>query len=134
MTVSEINIAEKLSQFIKEYADDHCCLELLRFFGGHPNTRFSRLVVVHALNSNPGKLYTKRALRRLADKGVVRTYIENNVPLYSLTEDESLCSLASDLAKLDWCQWQLVLQQLDLTVAAQSNPTTQHAKASETLS
>jgi len=134
MTVSEINIAEKLSQFIKEYADDHCCLELLRFFGGHPNTRFGGLAVVHALDVNGRRLYIERAVRHLMDKGVVRTYIENNVPLYSLTEDEPLCSLASDIAKLDWCRWQLVLQQLDLTVAAQSNPTTQHTKASETLS
>lgn len=111
MIFPEIATQEKLCQFIKEYADDHYCLELLRFFGGYPHARFSELAVVHALNSNPGKLHTKRALRRLADKGVVKTYIENNVPLYSLTDDESLFSLALDLAKLDWRQLQLLLRQ-----------------------
>ncbi len=111
MTVAEISMAEKLCQFTKQYADDQCCLELLRFFGGYPHARFSELAVVHALNSNHGKLYTTRALRQLVDKGVVRISIENTVPLYSLTEDESLLSLSSDLAKLDWRQWQLVFRQ-----------------------
>jgi len=36
MTVSEINIAEKLRQFIKGYADDQYYLELPRFFEGIP--------------------------------------------------------------------------------------------------
>ncbi len=115
MTVAEITIAEKLCQFIEEHADDHYCLELLRFFGWYPHARFSELAVVHALNSNPGKLYTKRALRRLADEGVVKIYTENNVFLFSLTEDETLHSLALDLARLDWHQWQLVLRQTNPT-------------------
>ena len=118
MAVNEIAIAEKLCQSIKQYADDRYCLELLRFFGGYPHARFNELAVVHALNSNGGKSYTNRALRRLVDKGVVRISIDNNVPLYSLTEDESLRSLASDLAKLDWRQWQLVLRQ---TIQAPAN-------------
>jgi len=112
MNVSEIAIAEKLYQFTKEYADGHYCLELLRFFGGYPRARFSELAVVHALDVNCGRLYTERVLRYLIDKGVVKTYIENNVRLYSLTEDESLRSLASALAKLDWHQWQLMVRQI----------------------
>ena len=112
MTVSEIAIAEKLSQFIKEYADSHYCLELLRFFGGYPHARFSRLAVVHALGGNDRRLYIEKVLRYLIDKGVVKTYIENNVRLYLLTEDESLRSLALDLAKLDWRQWELVVRQI----------------------
>lgn len=114
MTVSEIAIAEKLYQFIKEYADGHYCLELLRFFGRCPHARFSELAVVHALDVNDRRLYIERALRHLIDKGVVRTYTENNVSFYSLTEDESLRSLALDLAKLDWRQWQLVVRQIYL--------------------
>ena len=115
MAVDKIAIAGKLCQFIEQYEDDRYCLELLRFFGGYPHARFSELAVVHALNSNNGKLYTKRALRRLMDEGVIRTHNENNVLLYSLTGDESLCNLASDLSKLDWRQWQLVLGQTYLS-------------------
>jgi len=112
MTASEIAIAEKLDQFLKEYADSYYCLEILRFFGKYPRARFSGLAVVHALNVNGGRLYIEKVLRYLIDKGVVKTYIENNVRLYSLTEDESLRSLVSDLAKLDWHQWQLVVRQI----------------------
>jgi hypothetical protein len=112
MTASEIAIAGKLDQFLKEYADSHYCMEVLRFFGKYPRARFSGLAVVHALNANGGRLYIEKALRHIIDKGVVKTSIENNVRLYSLTEDESLSSLASDLAKLDWRQWQLVVRQV----------------------
>jgi len=109
MTVAEITIAEKLGRFIK--ADDQYCLELLRFFGGYPRTRFNRLAVIHALNVNGGRLYIERALRQLVDKGMIRISMDNNVPIYSLTEDEPLRSLAAELAKLDWPQWQLLLRQ-----------------------
>ena len=111
MTTAEITIAEELCQFIGQYADGYHCLELLRFFGGYPRAKFSELAVVHALNSDHGGSYIKRALRQLVDRGVVRISIDNNISLYSLTEDDSLRSLASDLAKLDWRQWQLVLRQ-----------------------
>ena len=109
MTVSDIAILEKLHQFIKEYADSYCCLELLRFFGRHPRARFSRLAVVNALNVNGRRPNIEKALKHLIDKGVLKIYIENNICLYSLTEDESLSSLASYLAKLDWHQWQRIV-------------------------
>jgi len=112
MAISEIAIAEKLSQFTREYADSHCCLELLRFFGAYPHARFNKLAVIHALDVNGRKLSMEKALKHLIDKGIVKTYIENSVRLYSLTEDGSLRSLALDLAKLDWPQWQLVVRQI----------------------
>ena len=108
MAISEIAIEEKLRQFIKDYADDKCCLELIRFFGRHPNTRFSHLATVHALTGQ--RLYTDQALRRLVNSGVVKTYIENNVPRYSLSDDELLRSLVLALAELNRCQWQLVVR------------------------
>ncbi len=111
MTVDETTPWGKLCQFTEKYTDDQCCLlELIQFFGRYPHTRFSRLAVIHALNGR--RLSTERALRYLVDKGVVKRYSENNVSLYSLTEDESLCSLALGLAKIDWCQWQLLLKQI----------------------
>jgi hypothetical protein len=111
MISAGIALQEKLSQFIKEYTgDQYCLVELLRFLGQHPNTRFSRLVIVHALNSR--RLYTEKTLKHLVSSGVVRTSVENNVPLYSLTEEESGRNWALDLAKFDWCQWQSLLKQI----------------------
>ncbi len=111
MIVSETTLQERLCQFTKEYTDDQCCLlEILQFFGRYPHTRFSGLAVIHALNGR--RFYTERALKYLIDKGVVKRYSENNVSLYSLTEDEELRSLVLNLAKLDWGQWQLLLKQI----------------------
>lgn len=111
MTTTEITIAEELCQFIKQYVAGYHCLELLRFFGRHPRTQFSEPAVVNALNSTRGKLNIKKALKQLVDKGVVRISVDNNVSLYSITEEESLRSLASKLAKLDWSRWQLIMKQ-----------------------
>jgi hypothetical protein len=111
MITSGIAVPQKLSQFIRDYAgDQYCLVELLRFLGQHPNTRFSRLVIIHALNSR--RLYTEKALKHLVSSGVVRNSVENNVPLYSLTEEESWRNWALDLAKFDWCQWQSLLKQI----------------------
>jgi hypothetical protein len=110
MITSGIALQEELTQFIREYTgDQYCLVELLRFLGRHPNTRFSRLVIIHALNSR--RLYTEKALKHLVSNGVVRTCVENNVPLYSLTEEPQR-NWALDLAKFDWCQWQLLLKQI----------------------
>ena len=87
---------DKLSQFIKEYDGDQCSLELLLFLGRHPHTRFSRLVIVHALDAR--RVDIDRALQHLINKGLVVMHAENGVPLYSLTEDESLRSLAIGLS------------------------------------
>jgi len=110
VAISEVAIEEKLRQFVSQYADDPYCLELLRFFGRHPNTQFGHLATVHAFNGQ--RWHIELALRRLIKEGVVRTYTENNVPSYSLSQDESLRSLVLDLAKLDWGRWQLTLRQI----------------------
>ncbi len=106
------DIGEKLYQFIKEHADDQNCLELLQFFGRYPHTRFSELAVIHALDGR--KSFMQKALKELTNKGLVKRCVENNVPLYRLTSDEPLRSLVLDLAKLDWCEWQLMLKQIYL--------------------
>ena len=110
MTTAESTSKQSLSQFIKNNECDHYCVELLRFFGAHPNARFSKLAVVHALSENGSKLYIEKSLRYLNDKGIVRVYTEDKVYFYALADDEPVHKMVSDLGKLDWRQWQLVLQ------------------------
>jgi hypothetical protein len=96
---------------IKEFSDDPYCLELIQFFGWHPNTRFSGLAILHALSVNGERRYIDKALRQLVDKGIVKTYSENGIALYCLTDNNGLRQKALDVAGLDWSQWQDVLRQ-----------------------
>ena len=97
------------AQIIKKYADDHYCLELLRFFGTYPSTRFNELAVIHALNDNNEKSRIQSALGRLVIDGTVGACIENGTHLYQLSNDESVRDLLVYLTKMDWHQWQMML-------------------------
>jgi hypothetical protein len=83
---TQIAIEGKLPQSLSEYASDPCCQEVLEFLRQHPRTRFSQLVIVYALNSN--RLYIERALSYLTDSGMIRRYLKNNVPFYSLSVEQ----------------------------------------------
>jgi hypothetical protein len=71
-----------LTHPLDEYGSDPCCQEVLEFLRRHPRTRFSQLAIVRNLNSN--RLYIERALACLTASGVIKNYLENNVPFYSL--------------------------------------------------
>ncbi len=106
----EIVIEEKLRDFVKDYCDGRCSMQLLLFLGKHPHARFSQLAMVHALDAR--KTEIEKALTYLSDKRLVVTWnAENGLPFYSLTEQEPLCGLVSGLVALDWWQWQLMLGQ-----------------------
>ena len=111
MNTAQTTERENVFQLIKEYDSDPCCLELIQFFGWYPNARFSRLAILHALSANGERRFIERALRQLIDNGVVKTYSENNIALYCLTDDEALRQAALDIARLDWSQWQVMLRQ-----------------------
>ena len=116
MVTTETGIADKLHQFIKGYADDKYCLELLRFWAKHSCMQFNRLAIITGFNGN--RLHAERALKRLVGDGVVKTYVENNDPRYSLAKDESLRSLISELARFDWHQWRSITGKLCVNCAS----------------
>jgi len=111
MVTTQATEREYLCKMIKEFSDDPYCLELIQFFGWHPNTRFSGLAILHALSVNGERRYIDKALRQLVDKGIVKTYSENGIALYCLTDNNGLRQKALDVAGLDWSQWQDVLRQ-----------------------
>jgi len=116
MVTTETGIADKLQQFIKGYADDQYCLELLRFWAKHSCMQFNRLAIVTGFNGN--RLRAERALKRLVGDGVVKTSIENDDPRYSLSKDESLRNLVSELARFDWHQWRSITGKLCISCAS----------------
>jgi hypothetical protein len=105
--VKETGIEEKLYQFIKEFGDDLNTLELLLFFSRHPNARFNRTAVLHAITSK--RFDTGLALKRLIDKKIIVTYFDSEVTLYALTKDEPYHTLASELVSIDQSRWQKIL-------------------------
>jgi hypothetical protein len=112
MFASVVVVEDKLAQYIKDYADDRrCLLELLRFLGKHPFTRFSRLAVVHALKHQG--ILVGRELKYLVDQELVTEEVENSIHLFSLTPTEQTQKWAHELGQLDWCQWQSLLRQVN---------------------
>jgi hypothetical protein len=111
MFTSVTAVENELSKCIQNYTDDrYSLLELLRFLGKHPYTRFSRAAIVLALK-NQG-VFVERGLKYLVENGIVTQEIENQIKLYSLTSNENVQNWALELVKLDWCQWQSVLRQI----------------------
>ena len=106
----EIQIDNKLNNFIKEFSEDLCSLELLLYFSRHPHARFNRSAVVHA--STNRRFDSEQALKTLLEKKIVVSYIENGITLYGLTKTEPMHSLAAELVNIDQRQWQVILGQL----------------------
>jgi hypothetical protein len=82
---AEVATVGTLDEVIKRYADDRICQEVILFLERYPHARFSRLAIVHALNGY--KLCIEQALNHLANDGVVKRYVKDNLPLYSLNMD-----------------------------------------------
>jgi hypothetical protein len=108
--VKEIKIGDELCIFVKSFCDDLCSLELLLFFSRHPNARFNRSAISHAVTSK--RFDTGIALKKLIEKRVIATYIENNLTLYALTKEEPHRTLAMHLLSIDQGQWQLILEEI----------------------
>ncbi len=111
MFASIVVMEEQLTRYIKDYADDrYCLLELLRFLGKHPFTRFSRLAIVHAFKNQ--SVLVSRGLKYLVDKELVTEEVENSIHLFSLTMTEQTRTWALELGQLDWNQWQSLIRQV----------------------
>jgi hypothetical protein len=108
--VKSIDIEDKLFSFIKDFGDDLNSLELLLFFSRHPNARFNRTAVVHALSTQ--QFDTGISLKRLIDKKIVITFFENGITLYALTREEPWHALAAQMNTIDQHQWQIVLEHI----------------------
>jgi hypothetical protein len=108
--VKSIDIEDKLFTFIKDFGDDLNSLELLLFFSRHPNARFNRTAVVHAITSQ--QFDAGIALKRLIDKKVIVTSFENGITLYALTKEEPAYTLATRMNHINQFQWQVILENL----------------------
>ena len=86
MTTSQIANDDNQAHPLGEHASDPCCQKVLEFLRRHPRTQFSGLAIVYALSCH--RLYTEKALSYLTDSRLIRRYLKNNVPFYSLSAEE----------------------------------------------
>ncbi|MDO8672697.1 MAG: hypothetical protein Q7O66_14900 [Dehalococcoidia bacterium] len=110
MSTSETSSEEHLRRLVNEYSDDRVSLlEILRFWGRHPSTRFNQPAILNSLDCmDPG--HVRSALTYLINKEVV---VENNqARCYQLTESEPLRSELLSLSRHDWSQQNLIQNQL----------------------
>jgi len=107
--VTRQNTQPCLGQLVKKLINNRCCLMLLRFFVAHPNGRFSKLAIVHAIDDNNSKPEVEKALRQMVDEGILMINIENDVSFYLLTREEPTRQSILEMAEFDWRHWQLVL-------------------------
>jgi hypothetical protein len=94
------------NQLLKELISNRYCLGLLRFFVIHPNGRFSKLAILHALDEDGTRPEIEQDLEKLANDGVIKKSIENRTCYYLLTNEEPTRHLVLNLAEFDWRQWQ----------------------------
>jgi hypothetical protein len=94
------------NQLMRELIGNRYCLGLLRFFVVHPNGRFNKLAIIHALDECGTRPEIEKDLAGLVDDGVIKASVENGVIYYTLTTEEPTRHLVLNLAEFDWCQWQ----------------------------
>jgi hypothetical protein len=101
-----------LSQLMKKLISNRCCLALLRFFVTHPNGRFSRLAIIHAIDDSSSKTEVEKALTQMVGEGILQTNIENEISFFLLTREETVRRIVLEMAEFDWRHWQLVLEHM----------------------
>lgn len=102
MAMANVLSEEQLLRFLKQYAGDRLKMELLAFWGRHPNAKFARGAISCALDCKRSAM--DRALKDMVATGLVDTCKQNGVPFYSLTTNEEKRRAALQLAALGWDQ------------------------------
>jgi hypothetical protein len=113
MTVIEVKKKKARSyieQLMQKFMSNQHCMGLLRFFAAHPNGRFSKLAIIHAIDEDCNRIEMGQALDDMVEEKVLDVSHENGVVLYVLTKEEALRRLVLNMAIFDWRDWQLVLQ------------------------
>ena len=76
MTIIEVNKVKShsyMGQLMKKLVSNRCCLGLLRFFAAHPNGRFSKLAVIHALDEDDNRPSIENAIEQMIEEGIIKT-------------------------------------------------------------
>jgi hypothetical protein len=115
MTVTEVSKVKNYSyagELMRKFVNDRCCLGVLRFFAAHPDGRFSKLAVVHAIDEAGSRLEVETALERMVAENILTINMENNTCFYRLTGDEVVRLTVLNIGLFDWRDWKMVLEHI----------------------
>ena len=101
-----------MGQLMKKLVGNRCCLGLLRFFAAHPNGRFSKLAVIHAMDEDDNRPRIENAIEQMIEDGIIKSSDEKDITYYMLTKDEAMRKLVINVALFDWRDWQMVLEHI----------------------
>lgn len=101
-----------MGQLMKKLVGNRCCLGLLRFFAAHPNGRFSKLAVIHAMDEDDNRPRIESAIEQMIDEGIIKSSDDKDITYYMLTKDETMRKLVINVALFDWRDWQMVLEHI----------------------
>jgi hypothetical protein len=99
-----------IEELMKKFVSNQSCLELLRFFAAHPNGRFSKLAITHAIDDECNRLEMAQALDEMVEERILVISHDNGTVFYTLTGEEVLRRLVLNMTLFDWRDWQLVLE------------------------
>ena len=98
-----------IERMMKKFVRNMSCLGLLRFFASHPNSRFSKLAIVHAIDDECNRLEMDQALEEMVAEKILDIVRDNGIDYYILTEEEVLRRLVLNMALFERHDWQLLL-------------------------
>jgi hypothetical protein len=110
--VTRVKSHSYMGQLMKKLVGNRSCLGLLRFFAAHPNSRFSKLAVLHAIDEDDNRPRIENAIEQMIEEGVIKAYDEKENTYYMLTKDEMMRKLVINIALFDWHDWQMVLEHM----------------------
>ena len=115
MTIIEVTKVKGQSfmgQLMKKLVGNRCCLGLLRFFAAHPNGRFSKLAVLHAMDEDDNRPSIEDAIEQMIEEGIITATEDKETAYYMLTKEEAMRKLVINMALFDWHDWQMVLEHI----------------------
>ena len=101
---------EELARFCGDYVGDLLGMELLAFWGRHPDCRFTIDAITCAMDAK--RRNVERALHGLMERGLIITAVHYDTSLYYLTDDETKRKPVLELAALGWHERRAILERL----------------------
>jgi len=95
-----------LYAFLDTYGGTRAKQEALLFWALHPNTKFSRLAVLSAMECS--RIEVERALKDMVEAGLVDMHSYNGLVTYSLTSNQNMRQMVTLFSTLDWGQRRVV--------------------------